>query len=252
MLKKILIGFLCVETSLVAHEASHFAAMRANGVEVAEVSIGVGPVIYVKQFADFQFSVRLIPIMAYVAPSQKGGEIMLALPLLNVLLIDLAGVFTNLLLASLIFLGLRQKESPSTWLADVIRLPKNYFLLFKDALLYMVTIGGIVPKDNGALILEKEPRIVWRYFLLLNLTLGVLNLLPVKMLDGGQIFFLLLVTALQQFRVSEKSAASILTAANFAMLLTLFFLIMNSLPMHFVKVLNPPENKENLENKTTV
>src|SRR3989344_5677648 len=200
MLKKILLGLLCLGICFTVHEGAHFAMMRANSVEVEEVSFGIGPILYQAQMADFRFCLRLIPVMAYVQPSQKGAEAMLALPLLNIMVIYLAGVATNLVLASLVFLLLRLKSASPDWLMEFFRLPKNYFLLFKDALLSMITFGFVAPKNNGGLVLETQPPTFWRYLLFLNLILGILNLLPAQGLDGGQAFLLALTTALQHFQ----------------------------------------------------
>ncbi|MDP3999518.1 MAG: site-2 protease family protein [bacterium] len=244
MLKKILLGLLCLEICFAVHEGAHLVMMRANGVEVEEMSFGMGSVLYQTQVSGIKLSLRLIPIAAYVQPSQKGAETLLVLPLLNIMIIYLAGVATNLVLASLVFLMLRLKSASLDWLMEFIRLPKNYLLLFKDAFLSMVTFGFVAPKNNGGLVLENQPPMFWRYLLSLNLILGILNLLPAKMLDGGQAFLLALMIALRYFQVSEPSAAYILGAVDSLMFIMLILLILNGLPMQFVKVLNPPKEEE--------
>jgi membrane-associated protease RseP (regulator of RpoE activity) len=247
VLKKILVGLFCLEASLVAHEGAHFVAMRANGVEVEEMSLGIGPILYQKQLPEFKFSVKLIPIMAYVASSKRGMETAEKLPLFQIILIDLAGVFSNLVLASLIFLGLKLKESSKSWLVDFIFLPKNYFLLFKDALIGMVTFGSVKPKNNGALLLENQPNLFWQYLLFLNLMLAIFNLLPAQMLDGGQVFFLFLAIALQflgkVYGISEKTLGSIALMVSFITFYMLIMLLINGLRMRWVAVVKLEDKK---------
>ena len=248
MLKKILIGLFCLEASMAVHEGAHFVLMRAYGVEVEEMSIGIGPVLYQKQFPEFKFSVRLIPIMAYVAPSKKGVETETALPLLPIILIDLAGVFSNLLLASLVFLGLKLRESSPSWLVDFLFLPKNYFLLFKDLLVSMVTFGVARPQNNGALILERQPGFFWQYLFLINLILGLANLLPVQMLDGGKVFFLFFATGLGMardlFGISEKTLLIVAQVVNFVTFYMLIVLMLKSLQMQFIRIVNLNEQNK--------
>lgn len=239
-MKKFLIGLFCLEVAFIVHEGAHFVLMRANGMEVEEASLGIGPVLYQKQFPEFKFSVRLIPIMAYVMPSKKGIETERTLPLLNIILIDLAGVFVNLALASLVFLVLKLKESSQSWLTEFLFSPINYFRMFKSALVSMLTLKSVKPQYNGALILETSPGLAGRYLLQWNLMLGILNLLPAQMLDGGKVFFIFLAMALDwigvTFGISGKTLAIVLEVINMATFWMLFMIIIYGLDEPMVKI----------------
>jgi membrane-associated protease RseP (regulator of RpoE activity) len=69
-----LVSILVVAVGLaqVVHELGHYAAARAAGLRVSQVSIGIGPALLSFRSRDTQFVVRLLPFMAFtqlVAPS---------------------------------------------------------------------------------------------------------------------------------------------------------------------------------------
>ena len=79
-----LTGFPLVVVSIIAfiliiglivliHEGGHFFFARKAGILCHEFSIGMGPVIYKKQFGETTFSIRAIPIGGYV--SMAGEEV---------------------------------------------------------------------------------------------------------------------------------------------------------------------------------
>ncbi len=220
MLKKILLILACVEVSLLAHEMGHFAVMRQNGVEVQELCLGIGPLLYQRQFDSFTFSIKLIPITAYVRPSQKGIAAEMKLSIYQQTIIDLAGVFVNLFLATPLFVWLKLRQEGSVEaLKSAVSLPKNYFLIFKDLLLETISFGHITPKNQGALVIAEMPGVLLYWLLYLNVLLGIGNLLPISMLDGGHVFQTLLLLALGVLNLI------IPVTAYFAQLLTtiLFF-----------------------------
>ncbi len=243
MLKKILIILACVEVSLLAHEMGHFAVMQANGVEVQELCLGVGPLLYQKQFDNFTFTIKLIPLMAYVAPSQNGAAVLMKLPIYQSVLIDVAGVLVNLFLAALIFFGLKLKQEGSAEaLKSAASLPKNYLLIFKDLLLETVSFGRIAPKNQGALVIAEMPGVLLYWLLYLNVLLGTANLLPISMLDGGHVFQTLLLLALGVvdlvIPITTQFVQSLMTIWNYVTLFMLLMLMFNRLQTRFVEVWN--------------
>lgn len=67
VLLSILAFILILGTIIILHEAGHFFFAKKAGVYCHEFSIGMGPLIYKKQFGETQFSIRLIPFGGYVA-----------------------------------------------------------------------------------------------------------------------------------------------------------------------------------------
>lgn len=248
MLKKILFLVLCVGISFAVHESAHFVAMQANGVEVEEMSLGIGPVLYQKQFDTFKFSIKIIPIMAYVKPSKAGLETLKKISLLQLLVVTLAGVFANLVLASLVFLWLKSREESQEIMSAALSLPKKLFFIFQDVLLEMVSFGRIMPKNKGMLVLNEVPCQFLLYLLFISVLLGIANLLPMGFLDGGKVFFLLLTVILTLVQlvmpVTSQTLNFVISAADFLMLwmfLTLFF---RGVRTRFVVVLSNAAKKE--------
>lgn len=108
----ILLTFLVIGVIATAHELGHFFAARREGIPVRELSLGVGPKILQKDKNGTKFSLRLIPIFAYVQmagvlpeeqdmedgylrkrPGQKARVLV-------------AGSLMNVFLAMVIFIGL--------------------------------------------------------------------------------------------------------------------------------------------------
>lgn len=58
-----IISFIIIFTVIVvAHEFGHFLLGRLNGIKVNEFAIGMGPVLFRKQFTNTLFTIRLLPI----------------------------------------------------------------------------------------------------------------------------------------------------------------------------------------------
>ena len=49
------------------HELGHFALAKKNGIDVEEFSIGMGPLIYAKDYKGTKYSLRLLPIGGFCA-----------------------------------------------------------------------------------------------------------------------------------------------------------------------------------------
>lgn len=98
------------------HELGHFIAARLLKIKVYEVSIFVGPKLVKWKHKDVDFSIRLIPIGAYVRFNEvdeegylvdsKDPDLLANQPRWKRLLVALAGPFMNFVLGTLIFLGI--------------------------------------------------------------------------------------------------------------------------------------------------
>lgn len=61
MILKIILALFIICFIIVAHEFGHFIIARANGIEVKEFFVGIGPTIWSKKKGDTLFSLKLIP-----------------------------------------------------------------------------------------------------------------------------------------------------------------------------------------------
>ena len=96
------------------HELGHFWVARLLKIKVFKVSIFVGPKLLSWKHKDVNFTIRLIPIGAYVRFTEIDDEgyvvessdpdLLINQPRIKRLIVSLAGPFMNLLLGFIIFL----------------------------------------------------------------------------------------------------------------------------------------------------
>ena len=186
---------LILESVFVVHEYGHLREFRELGVPVQEFSLGVGPLVYQHQTASFALSFRLIPIMAYVAPTEEGGNLFRKQgSLWNKIAVDTAGVRNNVLMGltivfSLQTLGwLRGNISPRELAKAALVTPVKILLRFFAFLIGCATLGRV--NLAGRFLLSTggiNPPKPLKQFALWNLSLGLINLAPVPPLDGGHL-----------------------------------------------------------------
>lgn len=96
------------------HELGHFWVARLLKIKVFEVSIFVGPKLLSWKHKDVNFTIRLIPLGAYVRFTEiddegyvvesSDSDLLINQPRIKRLIVSLAGPFMNLLLGFIIFL----------------------------------------------------------------------------------------------------------------------------------------------------
>lgn len=115
----ILVFFFILGLIITIHEFGHFIAAKKFGVYCSEFSIGMGPKIFGKKIGETEYQLRLLPIGGYVAMAgeadQEDNELFQNVPLERTLkgiktwkkvIVMLAGVFMNFVLALIILLSL--------------------------------------------------------------------------------------------------------------------------------------------------
>ncbi|MBI2628322.1 MAG: site-2 protease family protein [Candidatus Niyogibacteria bacterium] len=211
-LLRVLLSLLILESAFAIHEYGHLREFQKRGVPVKEFSLGIGPSMYQYQTdSSLTVSFRLIPIMAYVAPTEEGGNLFKKQgSLWNKIAVDLAGVRNNFLvgLAIILFLqilgwrrgNLSAKELAGTAMVTPFKIPLRFVAFLVGCVTwgrinlaekFLLSTGGIdPPKPLKSLIL-------W------NLTLGLFNLAPIPPLDGGHALEAVLLSAGTSIYISE-------------------------------------------------
>ena len=62
----VIIAILAINIIIIAHELGHFIAAKKMGIKVLEFSLFIGPKILGFKRGDTAYTLRLIPLMAYV------------------------------------------------------------------------------------------------------------------------------------------------------------------------------------------
>ena len=227
----ILMFLLVLEAAMAVHEYGHLTEMQKRGVEVGEYSLGVGPVFYQREMpGGYTLSLRVIPIMAYVSPTDAGNATFESLPLNDQLMIYFAGVRNNLisgLLAvfALLFVSVCQSRMPLwKFIVNVAFSPLRVLLWLFQFTLQAMTLNKVRFEWRPFRVLLSDKACFSLFpvhlFITLSFMLGFFNLWPLAPLDGGQMF---LTVAAQELSLMELA---FLKGACFG-LLVFYFVALN-------------------------
>jgi len=104
----IAIAIVCFMLMVISHEAGHFFAGKAMGMQINEFSCGMGPLIWSKTKGETQYSLRAIPIGGYCAFESEDEKTdnpraFANQPWWSRIIVLLCGPFTNIVIGILIF-----------------------------------------------------------------------------------------------------------------------------------------------------
>ena len=181
------------------HEYGHLVAAKLCGIPVKRFSIGFGPRLFGFERSETSYWFSLIPLGGYVLPALEEADfrqlpayrrIIFALggPIANI-----AGAFVGLFVIGVSHLGLGVVRAVSFAATQLLiglqQQLHGLLMLFTDfgqmsGVVAIVAIGGAQFGSTLAGLLT--------FSVLINISLAVLNLLPLPPLDGGRIMFCVL------------------------------------------------------------
>ena len=103
----VVIAIICFMLMIISHEAGHFFAGKAMGMQINEFSCGMGPLIWSKKKGETQYSLRAIPLGGYCAFEAEDEKSDNPRAFVNQtwwskILVLLCGPFTNIVIGILI------------------------------------------------------------------------------------------------------------------------------------------------------
>lgn len=195
-IKKVLLAVVylfVLEFAFAIHEYGHLREFQKRDIPIKEFSLGIGPSVYQHQIGTFIFSVRIVPLMAYVAPT-AGGERLFEdkVSLWGKIAVHTAGIRNNFLcgvgpVLLLQILGwmkgnLSLRELAGTAAITPFKVIFRFFSLFIGCITagsvnltnrFLLSTGGINPSRP------------LKNLIIFNLILGMVNLVPLPPLDGS-------------------------------------------------------------------
>jgi len=189
----IYVGILALLSLLILiHELGHLAAARLTSIPVASFSVGFGPKLWKRRYGHVEYSLRAFPLGGFVAPATDEQEFN-AIPLRKRLIFFLGGPLANLLVAlpilsilNVLAQGLSAYQLLVAPFEQLFAACGQFLGMLPGLFTHPESLAGVVGivVTGGHLA---EAGLLWDFALSLSITLALLNLLPIPVLDGGQI-----------------------------------------------------------------
>jgi len=233
IVSSVLQALLSLQLGILLHELAHFGAFVLSGVRVEEFWFGLsfrGRALFSFHVGGYPIKVGSLPFGAGVAPHEDD---LWRASLLKKIFIFLSGPAMNLLCVFLVLLGL------SVYFQGVRTTVQKVPDLVAGVLELIVKVPALIAKSDqpllsgpvgflqeGSKIIRENPIPQIPGFIILflgtSLSLGILNLIPIPALDGGQA----LMAILYELDLISRRTSNALRIATFLILLALGILIM--------------------------
>ena len=184
--------FALLSLLIVIHELGHLAAARWTGIPVASFSVGLGPRLWSRRWGQVEYCLRALPLGGFVVPALEEEDFR-TVPLRKRLVFFLGGPLANLVAALPLFAALNAMERGPSFgqlvIAPFVQAAaacQQILVLLAGLFAKPETLSGVV-----GIVVEggkaAAAGMALEVAISLSLSLAVLNLLPIPVLDGGQI-----------------------------------------------------------------
>lgn len=175
-------GLIVFGTLIVVHEWGHLLVAKALGARVPVFSIGLGPVLWKREWRGTEYRIAALPLGGYVLLDSV--ETGLTLSPLGRMAVFAAGPLANLVLAAAIFLAIGR---PAMFGSSLVAMRDVLVGLFTGAIAVRQLAGPVGIMHMAGESAAQGWTALGAFAGFLSINLAVLNLLPLPILDGGQI-----------------------------------------------------------------
>lgn len=257
-ISSILVALFVLTFVVTIHELGHFLLAKKEGVGVSEFAIGMGPKIFGKQKGDTLYSIRALPVGGYVK-FENDDEFRQSKPLSRFLIL-FAGPFFNFILGYVVLVIVGMLKGFSFfksfqlggyvfWKYSMLIL-NGLYKLFSGLIpakelsgpvgiidtTSKITQSSMVDSATHAVHISSNGIVMLLIWLaVISINLGIMNLLPIPILDGGRIFLVLL----EGFKIIKpsKRLEEIFSAAGVIIILAFFvFTLFNDIGRIFTRL----------------
>lgn len=188
-----IIGLAIIYISLALHEFGHYIISKIFNLKVRECSVGTGPLILKFRFKETMIYFKIVPIGGYVGTDE---EELNKINLLQYWIIILAGVFMNYMVCVISLYIEASKGISYSFKVLILSLKK----LLSINLINTYYLEGNMESFIDSINTVASSLSIWEIFFGVNAVLLIVNLIPIPVLDGGQILIITLKKILLRIR----------------------------------------------------
>lgn len=196
----ILLTVMLISAAVLVHEAGHYFCARQTGINIEVFSVGFGPRLFGYNWAGTDFRVSLIPFGGYVMPAMDDEDEYYSYAPWRRAFMSLGGPFASIIAALAAVFIIMLIESGFHFAAAINDTAGVFANLCSTMVMSLAglfsghgQLSGIVGIVNSGSGYVGADGLNWlKFFALINLNLGIINLLPLPVLDGGKVAFCLL------------------------------------------------------------
>ncbi len=190
-----ILAIFLVGLVVLAHEFGHFLAAKLVAIPVECFSIGFGPKLLSFYKGNTEYRISLFPIGGYLLPEVKDETEFFKLPVVKRIVLAVGGPIASIVLTIICFSFLNVFSSGLNFdgllikpLFQTGRIASAMFNAFLHALGQPDQLSSAVGLiAQGGRFINSNPLNWLLYTASISLNLGMINLVPLPVLDGGKI-----------------------------------------------------------------
>ena len=234
-----LLGFL-----IIIHEGGHFLVARLCKVKVKEFAIGFGKIIWQKQGKETKYTLRIIPLGGFCSMEGEDEESddensFSKASVWKRMLIVVAGAVVNIVFGILVYfilvstVGIQFVDSTRDTILNRIyyggKATVGFILMIFEGIKMLFTRGLATDQMIGIVgisevVVQTSGVVNYLHLLaVISVSLGVTNLLPIPVLDGGKILILMIELIRRKTMKIETEAK--IQLIGFSILMALFLFV---------------------------